>query len=219
MAVRAFARSWTSSCSRMARTRPGGSGSGSPAAGSTPNAPICLRSTRCCAASWIEPDRGEIESAIEVASLRCCQRVRGGGTGLANPDREESRVLRRWLGRSEQTAHRVAIRPGDCSIDVAPDLTVLEAALRQGVPFPHSCRVGTCGTCKCRLVSGKVYELSDKAYVLSGEELSGGFILACQSLPRSDVQLEVPNPPSELERLPVVQRAGTITSVQRLTHD
>ena len=40
------------------------------------------------------------------------------------------------------------------------DQECLEWALAQGVSFPHSCRVGTCGTCRCRLVSGKVYELA-----------------------------------------------------------
>jgi len=130
-------------------------------------------------------------------------------------------VLRRWLGRSEQTAHRVALRPGDCSIEVAPELTVLEAALRQGVPFPHSCRVGTCGTCKCRLVSGKVTELSDKAYVLSGEEIRAGFVLACQSLARTDLELELPAPLRlhDPAQPAIVHTAGTIAALRPLTHD
>ena len=37
-----------------------------------------------------------------------------------------------------------------------------EAALRQGVDFPYSCRVGGCATCKCRLLDGKVKELLDR---------------------------------------------------------
>jgi NAD(P)H-flavin reductase/ferredoxin len=123
------------------------------------------------------------------------------------------------LFKSSKANYKVSVPSLGAELEVPHDSTILEWALGKGVAFPHSCRVGTCATCKCRLVSGKVYELSDKAYVLSGEELSQGYILACQSLPRSNVELEVPNPPSELERLPVVQRAGTITGVQRLTHD
>jgi NAD(P)H-flavin reductase/ferredoxin len=129
-------------------------------------------------------------------------------------------VLRRWLGRGERSAHRVVIRP-DRSFEVAPDLTVLEAALRQGVPFPHSCRVGTCGTCKCRLVAGKVSELTDKAYVLTGEEIRAGFVLACQSLARTDLELELPQPLPAPEQAPppVVHTAGTIAALRPLTHD
>jgi 3-phenylpropionate/trans-cinnamate dioxygenase ferredoxin reductase subunit len=32
--------------------------------------------------------------------------------------------------------------------------TLLQAALRQGIDFPYSCRVGGCATCKCKLKQG-----------------------------------------------------------------
>src|SRR5690606_37199371 len=69
--------------------------------------------------------------------------------------------------------------------------TVLQAALRSGLNFPYSCKVGGCATCKCRLLSGKVREFTDSSYVLSAEELEAGYILACQSLPKSDLVIEV----------------------------
>ncbi|MGH7818744.1 MAG: 2Fe-2S iron-sulfur cluster-binding protein, partial [Candidatus Binatia bacterium] len=129
-----------------------------------------------------------------------------------------ARMLARLFKKAEAT-HRVVVPALAAELDIPRDSTILEWALGKGVAFPHSCRVGTCGTCKCRLVSGKVYELSDKSYALSGEELTRNFILACQSLPRSDVELELPDPPDEIERLPVVERQGTITGLKPLTHD
>ena len=66
----------------------------------------------------------------------------------------------------------VAVQPGE---------TLLHAALRHGIDFPHGCRVGGCASCKCRLVSGQVRELTETGYILSDEELDAGFILACQS--------------------------------------
>ena len=48
--------------------------------------------------------------------------------------------------------------------------TLLQAALRQGIDFPHSCRVGGCATCKCRLIEGKVKELTDSGYLLSDDK-------------------------------------------------
>ena len=123
------------------------------------------------------------------------------------------------LFRKAPASHRVSVPALGADLEVPRESTILEWALGLGVAFPHSCRVGTCGTCKCRLVSGKVYELSDKSYALSGEELERGYSLACQSLPRADLELELPAPPGNLERPPVVQRAGTISALDRLTHD
>jgi NAD(P)H-flavin reductase/ferredoxin len=128
-------------------------------------------------------------------------------------------VLKRLFGKSSETQYKVSIPTLGAELDAPRDSTILEFALSKGVAFPHSCRVGTCGTCKCKLVSGKVYELSDKAYTLSGDELAQGYILACQSLPRSDMVLELPHVPEEVARIPVVQRAGTITRLEKLTHD
>ncbi len=123
------------------------------------------------------------------------------------------------LFRGGPATHRVSVPSLGAELEVPRETTILEWALSKGVAFPHSCRVGTCGTCKCRLVSGKVYELSDKAYALSAEELSASFILPCQSLPRSDIELDVPNPPQEHTRIPVVERAGTVSQLTPLTHD
>ncbi|MBB5189161.1 ferredoxin [Zhongshania antarctica] len=71
--------------------------------------------------------------------------------------------------------------------------TVLNGALRHDIKFPHSCKVGGCGTCKCRLISGKVKEFTDKSYLLSKQEIAENYILACQSMPKSDVVIEIPN--------------------------
>jgi NAD(P)H-flavin reductase/ferredoxin len=127
-------------------------------------------------------------------------------------------MFRRLFKKTEST-YKVSIPALGAELDVPNDVTILEHALAQGLAFPHSCRVGTCGTCKCKLVSGKVYELSDKAYVLSAEELQENYILACQSLPRAETVLELEGAPAETHRMPVVQRAGAITALRKRTHD
>lgn len=96
--------------------------------------------------------------------------------------------------------------------------SILLAALHHGVALPYNCRVGGCGECKCRLISGKVKELTDKSYLLSAEELQQNYILACQSLPRSDVVIEVAlrqDQPSH----PIVETEARITQLTPLTHD
>jgi len=83
---------------------------------------------------------------------------------------------------AEINGRRVAVEPGE---------TLLQAALRQGIDFPHRCRVGGCGTCRCRLAEGEVRSLTDASYLLTASDIERGFILACQSQPRSDVRVEV----------------------------
>jgi ferredoxin len=79
----------------------------------------------------------------------------------------------------------------DQLITVLPSETVLEAALRSGIDFPSSCRVGGCATCKCRLAAGEVKERTETGYLLSAEEIDAGYILACQSVPKTHVRIEV----------------------------
>ncbi|HMY67767.1 MAG TPA: 2Fe-2S iron-sulfur cluster binding domain-containing protein, partial [Leptospiraceae bacterium] len=66
---------------------------------------------------------------------------------------------------------------------------ILSAALQEGLDFPHSCRVGGCAACKCRLIEGKVKELTETGYLLTEEELNSGYILACQSIPETDLKI------------------------------
>ncbi|KAA1171003.1 2Fe-2S iron-sulfur cluster binding domain-containing protein [Marinobacter salinexigens] len=100
-------------------------------------------------------------------------------------------------------------------LQVEPKETLLHAALREDINFPHSCRVGGCATCKCRLLKGKVRELTDVGYILSDDELDQGYILACQSVPTSDVTIEVDLSAQSRQ----TKVAGRIILQEQLTHD
>ena len=85
---------------------------------------------------------------------------------------------------------RVRIQPSGHEYTVADQETILEGALRHGYTLPYSCRNGSCGTCKGRLLAGDIdygkYE--DKA--LSAQERAAGLALFCQAVPRADVVIE-----------------------------
>ena len=63
--------------------------------------------------------------------------------------------------------------------------TILEQGEAAGLILPYSCRGGMCGRCKVKLESGDVRQLNDEA--LTDDEKSQGYILACSSVPTSDV--------------------------------
>jgi ring-1,2-phenylacetyl-CoA epoxidase subunit PaaE len=61
---------------------------------------------------------------------------------------------------------------------------ILDAALHEGADLPFACKGGVCSTCRARLTEGKVE--MEVNYALEAEELAAGFILTCQSHPRTE---------------------------------
>jgi ring-1,2-phenylacetyl-CoA epoxidase subunit PaaE len=61
------------------------------------------------------------------------------------------------------------------------DEGLVDAALRQGVELPYSCKGGMCCTCRCRVEQGEAAMAVN--YSLEAWELAAGFILACQARP------------------------------------
>jgi len=121
------------------------------------------------------------------------------------------------LFKKSPAEYTLRIRPADLDVRLSATETLLQGVLKQGIAFPHNCRAGGCGECKCRLLEGKVRELTDKSYLLSAEELRDNYILACQSIPKTDVVISV-DLREGLEH-PLVECRGTIAAVDPLTHD
>ncbi len=68
--------------------------------------------------------------------------------------------------------------------------TILDAALRGGVPVPYQCCSGQCGSCKCRLLKGRVEHDDYLPEALSERERSDGWVLACRARPKTDVEID-----------------------------
>ena len=115
---------------------------------------------------------------------------------------------------SKSAASRFQATINGETIDVNGGETLLQAALRENIDFPHSCRVGGCAACKCQLTSGKVKSLTDNSYVLSDEDLDAGYILACQAVPKSDLTIKLENQQGLKQRV-----AGRVKAQHKLTHD
>jgi ferredoxin-NADP reductase len=74
------------------------------------------------------------------------------------------------------------------SAPLPPGKTVLEASEDVGVNIDYSCRVGTCGTCKTKLVSGSVTMEVEEG--LDPGDKQQGWILACQAKATADIAVE-----------------------------
>lgn len=118
----------------------------------------------------------------------------------------------------ERTPRIVEIAPSGVSFEARKNQTLLEAGLAQGLAMPHSCTVGTCGSCKCKLVSGKIRELTNFAYILEEDDLRNNYILTCQASAKENVILEIPDfEPKKLH--PPENFKGRIVETSKVTHD
>src|SRR5205814_7703547 len=72
----------------------------------------------------------------------------------------------------------------DLSSDVCSSDLILQSARWGGLPAPSSCEAGHCATCMARVVEGQVEMAKNDA--LTPEEVSDGWVLTCQAVPRSE---------------------------------
>jgi ring-1,2-phenylacetyl-CoA epoxidase subunit PaaE len=69
-------------------------------------------------------------------------------------------------------------------LSLQSETTLLDAALQQGADLPYACKGGVCCTCKAKLLEGEVS--MDVHWGLEEEEIEKGFILTCQSHPKTE---------------------------------
>lgn len=60
---------------------------------------------------------------------------------------------------------------------------VLDAAINAGLDVPYACKGAVCCTCKARVLEGQVEMAMN--YALTDEEVADGYVLTCQTHPRS----------------------------------
>lgn len=91
-----------------------------------------------------------------------------------------------WLltGPMSNVTVKLDGRTFDFSLSLISNATILDAALRQGADLPYACKGGMCCTCKAKLLEGEVK--MDVHWGLEDEEVEKGYILTCQSHPKSE---------------------------------
>lgn len=115
------------------------------------------------------------------------------------------------------TTHSVAVVGSTTSsVDCGDTQRLLDAFLRNGVYLPNSCNQGTCGTCKVKLLSGRVDQPTPPETVLSAEDQAAGYVLACQSTPCSDARIEVPLDVGSGPRHPLRDLTGDVREIREI---
>lgn len=112
----------------------------------------------------------------------------------------------------------VTVLPSGRRYGVDAGETLLGAAIRQGVGLPYSCRDGSCGTCKTRVVSGDITLKAHSETALSADERDQGYALACCALANSDVVLEAPRVVAA-DMHPIKKMACRVAAIEKPASD
>lgn len=96
-------------------------------------------------------------------------------------------ISKKTAVKAEQLVSQITIRLDGRSFDF--DLrqdgdSILDAALKLGADLPYACKGGVCASCRAKLLGGKVE--MEMNWALEPEEVDLGYILTCQSHPRTE---------------------------------
>ena len=112
----------------------------------------------------------------------------------------------------------IHLQPANRSFEVQRDEPILSAAIRQGIGLPYGCRDGACGSCKSRLLEGRVIHGAHQLQALSAAEEDAGLILTCCAAPQTDCVIEARSVPGAGE-FPVLKMPARVLSLQRAAPD
>jgi CDP-4-dehydro-6-deoxyglucose reductase len=85
---------------------------------------------------------------------------------------------------------KVRVLPSKREFEARCDEAVLSAALRQHLNLPHSCKGGSCGTCRVRVLSGRFAYPHGRPVGIDAQEEAAGYALICQARAQDDLVIE-----------------------------
>lgn len=112
----------------------------------------------------------------------------------------------------------VTLRPSGREFDTLDGETILAAAIRQGIGMPYGCRDGACGSCKSRLLEGRVEHRAHQSKALTPAEAGEGLILPCCAVPQTDCVVEARAVPGAGE-FPIQKMPTRVLSIERVAGD
>ncbi len=119
---------------------------------------------------------------------------------------------------SSATSFSITIEPSKVGFACSSDETILAAGIRQGVGLAYGCKDGACGSCKCKMTSGKVTHANFQRKALSEEEEANQFVLTCCATPQSDIVLES-RQVTQVGALPIKKMPTRVSSLVKKSPD
>lgn len=111
----------------------------------------------------------------------------------------------------------LVVKPLNRHIKVDSGSNLLDVLREHGLPISYSCMSGRCGTCRCKVVEGKVLNGGPE----SGRPLAAGkdtHVLACQAVLTDNCTVELPEV-DDIVVHPARIIKAVVTDIEEATHD
>ena len=115
-------------------------------------------------------------------------------------------------------AAHVTVLPSNNDFFIDGPDTILEGALRAGIPLNYGCSGGNCGLCKAKVISGQVKKTRFHDYVRTEADKREGLFLMCSNTAVTDLVIEA-SVAGGVQDIPFQQIPATVKSISILTPD
>lgn len=110
----------------------------------------------------------------------------------------------------------LVVQPLARTLLITAGTNLLDVLRENGVPISYSCTAGRCGTCRCKVLEGNVFESGQEAKITNPDE--GRYVLACMSVLTESCVIEVPEP-DEVVIHPARIVKAEVVAIEDATHD
>ena len=110
----------------------------------------------------------------------------------------------------------LVIHPSDRVLQVQAGANLLETLRANDVPISYSCMSGRCGTCRCKVLRGKVMETGREVKITNPSE--SDYVLACNSVLTESCAIEIVEA-DEIIHHPARIIKAHVTAIESATHD
>jgi CDP-4-dehydro-6-deoxyglucose reductase, E3 len=92
---------------------------------------------------------------------------------------------------ADEPLYHVTLMPEGRTISVRPNESILDAALNLGINLPHSCKGGSCSSCRAKILSGSIQYPFGQPLGITAEEVEQRYALLCEAHPTSNVSVSI----------------------------
>ena len=96
--------------------------------------------------------------------------------------------------------------------------SILDAAIRAGVPINYGCSNGNCGLCKARIISGDIKPLRTHDFAIRDADKIQGDALMCSNACQSDVVIDA-NVAQSASDIPIQELRVKVRKIDRVSDD